>query len=257
MKIYSKPIVLILFVLFLTACGADAAPEGAPVSDIYTAAAETLAAQVIPTTVSTATSLAIASPTPFAFPTAGLATPTSQSIVSYASSSQSTANGCNNATFVSDVTISDGTVLAPAESFVKTWRFQNSGTCTWSEDYLLTFVSGNDMDGNTTETEAEVASGSTSDLSVSLVAPSSEGTYTGYWRLADEDGNVFGQSVYVMIVVSDDASTLTPTSTEETTESTSTPTATTAATETFTPTTAPTATTVSADTSVPTTSSSE
>jgi hypothetical protein len=250
-----KLIVLILLIFFLTACGADAAQEEATVSDIYTAAAETLAAQVMPIAVSTATPATIASPTPFAFPTAGLVTSASQSIVSYASSSQSTANGCNNATFVSDVTISDGTVLAPAESFVKTWRFQNSGTCTWSEDYLLTFISGNDMNGDTTEIDAEIVSASTGDLSVSLVAPSSEGTYTGYWRLADEDGNVFGQSVYVMIVVSDDASTLTPTSTEETTESTSTPTPTTAATETFTPTTAPTA--VPTETSALATSSSE
>ena len=60
------------------------------------------------------------------------------------------------------------------------------------------------MDGETTEIDQDVFSGSVGDISVSLVAPDTEGTYIGYWKMADSDGNVFGQWVYVMIVVSDD-----------------------------------------------------
>lgn len=251
MKFHSRFIALALFVFLLTACGADAAQEGVDLSEIYTAAAASVEAQSSPT-VAAATSTPAATATLISFPSAAPATVTPQSAAFSLSSSQSTANGCNNALYVSDVTISDGTTLAPDESFVKTWKFQNTGTCTWEEDYLITFVSGNAMDGDDTEIGEEVASGSSAEISVALVAPSSEGSYTGYWRLADADGNEFGQSVYVMIVVSDDASTLTPTATSEDedddTDSTSTrtpttaaATATTAPTSTFTATTVPTA----------------
>ncbi|HEX2993468.1 MAG TPA: NBR1-Ig-like domain-containing protein [Anaerolineales bacterium] len=262
MKFHSRFISLVLFVFLLTACGADAAQEGVDLAEIYTAAAASVEAQMSPTGAA-ATSTPAATATLITIPTTAPMTVTPQSAAFSSSSSQVTANGCNNALYVSDVTISDGTILAPDESFVKTWKFQNTGTCAWQEDYLITFTSGNSMDGDNTEIGEEVASGSTAEISVSLVAPSSEGSYTGYWKLADTDGNEFGQSVYVMIVVSDDASTLTPTATaeDEDTDATSTPTtvaatATTAPTLTFTatavPTTIPTDTTEPAATSEPT-----
>src|ERR1700704_1212338 len=44
------------------------------------------------------------------------------------------------ATFVSDVTIADGTVMKPGQSFTKTWRISNSGSTTW-KGYSLNFLS--------------------------------------------------------------------------------------------------------------------
>ncbi len=37
--------------------------------------------------------------------------------------------------FVADITIPDGTLIKPGDSFVKTWRIQNDGTCTWNGEY--------------------------------------------------------------------------------------------------------------------------
>jgi hypothetical protein len=223
MKTRSLPVAVILSILLLSACSGNAAPtEEAALDNIYTAAASTLYAQEI-TVTPMPTTTTFVTVTPFSLRTTVPITVTAQNVaVSY--SSASTANGCNNATFVSDVTITDGTILAPGESFTKTWEFQNSGTCAWTENYQITFVSGTGMEGEATVIDQDVEAGDAGDISVSLVAPSSTGSYTGYWRLADEDGNVFGQSVYVMIVVSDDSSTLTPTATS-TPEPTSTPTA--------------------------------
>jgi hypothetical protein len=220
MKTRALPAAMILFVLLLSACSANANSTEEPALDsICTAAASTLSAQEIlsmptPTTTMPGTSTPLLLPTPA--PT--MVTPQNV-VVSY--SPASTAKGCNDATYVSDVTIPDGTVLAPGESFAKTWKFQNTGTCTWTEDYQITFVSGTEMDGDAADIDQEVAAGDPDDISVVLVAPNSEGTFTGYWRLADENGNLFGQSVYVMIVVSEDAATSTPASTV-TTEATST-----------------------------------
>ena len=51
-----------------------------------------------------------------------------------------------NEQFVADVTIPDGTVLAPSSAFVKTWRVKNTGTCNW-ENYQLIFATGEQMSG--------------------------------------------------------------------------------------------------------------
>jgi hypothetical protein len=256
MKIYSKLTLLILIALSLSACGSDvnATPtEGTAISDVYTAVAMTLAAQASLAT-PTNTLLPSDTPTVWASPTFVASTPTSQSLTTYSSSSYSTAYGCYDAAYVSDVTIADGTVLAPSEEFVKTWKFQNTGSCDWTEDFWITYSSGDDMDGDDTGIDEEVTAGNTASISVSLVAPDDESTYTGYWQLATEDGTVFGERVYVLIVVSDDAATSTPTTTV-------TPTATSNATATATSTTVSTATATTVPTStytqVPTSSTTD
>ena len=228
MKTIPKLIPLMFVILILSACrgSVDVIPtEGASITDVYTAVAMTLAAQASLVT-PTITLLPSTTPTTWSSPTLIPSTPTTQSVaVSY-----STANGCYNAAYVSDVTIPDGTVLAPGETFTKTWKFQNTGSCDWDEDFVLTFETGEDMDGEDTTIGETIAAGATDSLSITLVAPETEGTYTGYWRLSTASGAAFGQSVFVMIVVSEDVATSTPTSTvtvtstSETTSATDTPT---------------------------------
>lgn len=105
----------------------------------------------------------------------------------------------------------DGTILAPGETFIKTWKFKNTGSCSWAADYSLVFVKGDDMLGSDVTLGETVALTKKLDVSVEMTAPDSDGTYTGYWQLADASGNTFGELVYVSIVVSGDAATLTPT----------------------------------------------
>src|SRR5512138_2696264 len=56
-------------------------------------------------------------------------------------------SNCDNADFMSDVTIPDGTVVDPGESFTKTWRIRNAGVCSWTPSYSVVFVSGNTLSG--------------------------------------------------------------------------------------------------------------
>jgi hypothetical protein len=99
----------------------------------------------------------------------------------------------DKASFVSDVTIPDNTFVAPGQSFVKTWRLRNDGTCTWDTNYALAFVGGHSMGGPTSAPlQRPVAPGNTADLSVALVAPAANGAYQGKWQLRDADGNLFG-----------------------------------------------------------------
>ncbi len=141
-------------------------------------------------------------------------------------------SSCNGSAYVSDVTIPDNTVMAPGANFVKTWALQNTGTCTWTTSYKLVPISGNSMGGTSTNLTVSVAPSQQIQVSVSMTAPTTAGTYTGYWRLADDTGSAFGGSVTVVIVVSG-TFTSTPTGTLATSTSTpvatKTPTATTAA----------------------------
>lgn len=100
---------------------------------------------------------------------------------------------CNQATFVTDVTIPDGTELPPNDIFIKTWRLKNVGTCSWTTSYALIFSSGDQMNGPAVQQLTQVVNpGETVDISVELIAPTTPGTYRGYWRLRDASGNSFG-----------------------------------------------------------------
>jgi hypothetical protein len=91
------------------------------------------------------------------------------------------------------VTIPDNTRVLPGQSFVKTWRLRNSGTCTWTDDYDLVFVEGHRLGApNEIPLDGPVAPGETVDVSVSLVAPAGDGTYQGKWQLRNDEGQRFG-----------------------------------------------------------------
>lgn len=114
------------------------------------------------------------------------------------SSTAAAAAACTNqATFITDVTIPDGSVITPGAKFTKTWRVRNDGTCTWgtdsSEVVALAFSGGSRMGGpSQVNLPVEVAPGDAVKLSVNLVAPISPGTYTSKWEFLLSDGSLLG-----------------------------------------------------------------
>jgi len=172
----------------------------------------------------------------------GVVTYTSQPVTRY---DASVTTQCDEAGFVSDVTIADGTEMEPGDEFTKTWELSNDGTCTWTEYYKLVFYSGDQMSGDDSLyfTDEDIAPGETVEVSVDLVAPDDEDTYVGYWILENSSGATFGLGTsglpfYVEIVVDEDDSTSTPTPTatdEDDTEATATCTTEPTETCTFTP----------------------
>ena len=117
-------------------------------------------------------------------------TPSPTASPTQASSSQSI---CDWVAFVKDASIPDGTVLSPGSSFVKTWRLKNKGTCSWTSAYSLIFASGHQMSGPiSVSLPGNVNPGETIDISVTLIAPATEGQYVGYWMLQNASGVNFG-----------------------------------------------------------------
>jgi hypothetical protein len=104
--------------------------------------------------------------------------------------------------FVADVTVPDGTHVAPAEVFQKTWRIRNTGDCAWDDSYRLSFLSGDRLSGPRSAPLGEtVEPGEEVDVSVMLLTPAEAGTYQGYWQLFAPDGTPFGTRPYVAIQV--------------------------------------------------------
>jgi len=106
---------------------------------------------------------------------------------------------CLQASFVSDVTVPDGTHFDNGESFVKTWELRNSGTCDWPEGTVLAFVSGAQMGGPESAPVGAVAVGETVEISVDLVAPEDSGNFTGMWVLKVGGTEIAGSRVTVVI----------------------------------------------------------
>ena len=128
---------------------------------------------------------------------------------------------CDDAFFVRDVTVLDGSELSPGDVFTKTWRVQNNGTCTWSSSYSAVFIYGSALGAPllipvTVET---VVPGMEIDITAEMIAPMTTGQYTGYWRMQNTDRLPFGDFFYVDILV------IVPTKTQEPTlDNTPTPT---------------------------------
>lgn len=205
--------ILILSAILLGACNLPAG-EGATDVDattiastsaaVFTHAAET-AVVILPTATTAPESTTV--PTNTLIPTVPPVTATNTPIP------------CNRASFVKDVTYSDGTEVIAGTAFTKIWRIKNNGSCTWTSGYVLLFDSGDQMGAPATSsiTAGTVAPGATIDISVDLTAPATTGTYRGNFKLRSGDNIVFGINAdgqgafYVEIVVP--APTPTPTNT--------------------------------------------
>jgi hypothetical protein len=192
----SLALIVIIPALILSACGSAATgtplPTQTPVDipAIYTAAAQTVIAQFTEQA-PTLTPMPLFTNTPIV-PTATVAI------------SSPAVQKCEDSTFVSDVTIPDGTQMAVNQHFTKTWRVQNTGSCIWLTTFYLGFSypQGGQMGGQIkVPLPSAVAAGQTVDVSVNLIVPNQTGKLTGVWSLFDDRGNAIGKPLTVVINV--------------------------------------------------------
>ena len=107
----------------------------------------------------------------------------------------------DNAAFVSDVALPDGSIVSSNLSLTKTWRMRNTGTATWGSGYQLAFVGGERMRAPDAVDVPGTAPGQEADISVNLVSPNQSGEHTGYWQLRNPQGTYFGPRIWVKINV--------------------------------------------------------
>ncbi|MDZ4158221.1 MAG: NBR1-Ig-like domain-containing protein [Anaerolineaceae bacterium] len=100
---------------------------------------------------------------------------------------------CDQARFIADISVPDGAQFTPGQTFTKTWRLENSGSCTWTTGYAVVFESGNAMDAPATvNLTSSVAPGQRVDISIAMKAPSTLGKHKGNWKIRNASGARFG-----------------------------------------------------------------
>jgi Ig-like domain-containing protein len=207
-RLMKLQIFLALGAILLASCGGGNAPEATPtmdplqVSQIQTLAVATFSSDL------TMTAIAAPSSTPAATLTAGAtipALPTSTGGVPLTGTTPgapvaAATSSCYGLTFVSDVSIPDNTQMDPGETFTKTWKVQNNGSCAWDAGFKFQNTGGEPM-GSAFTLPASVAAGQTYDISVPMTAPDKTGTLRSNWRMSTANGQYFGDEVFVVIVV--------------------------------------------------------
>jgi hypothetical protein len=177
-----------LFLIWLAGCNLPNGTETAPTMDV-TQAYQTVEARLTeavaltpsPTTEPTATETVM----PTATETPNL-TPSNTVAVMLPSPTATTGQACDQASPGNpiDVTIPDDTVMTPGQTFSKTWRLRNAGTCTWTTGYSIVWFSGERLEApSSVALTSNVAPGQTIDVTVDMVAPQTPGTYQSNWKL--------------------------------------------------------------------------
>jgi hypothetical protein len=180
--------------LLMLACNLFAPRPGADKDQLSTQIAQTMVAQLTQVAGTTATAAPTGTPAPTATEVASQTPfPSATPLPTSTPWPTPTPTVCNRARFVGDVDVPDGAVLPAGSSFVKIWRLQNTGTCTWTTAYTLFFVSGNRMGaGSLIGLPHSVLPGGYVDIAVPMVAPQEPGRYLGNWQLRSPAGELFG-----------------------------------------------------------------
>jgi hypothetical protein len=223
-RIAQLTLTLLIATLLISACGGTApspTPTEVSLEAVYTAAAATVFARqtesagaqptktATPTVTITATGTITATPAatravfvpvqPVVVVVAAITTTGTPGTLVPSITPTFGANGCNNSALVEDVAVPN---TKAGDAFTKTWKIQNNGTCTWSGSYKFTFTGGNLLGrDNSTKIFKTVGKGETFTESLKFTAPTTAGTYTGSWRMADDNGVGFGVEFVVKVVV--------------------------------------------------------
>jgi hypothetical protein len=200
--IVSLPTLLMIGALVLSACGANEPP----LTPTQVFSADEIRTQAVGTFASDLTATAFAAPTNTPVPTltaaptlAALATSTGG--VALGSTALPATASCYGLSFVSDVSIPDNTPVTAGQSFTKTWKVKNAGSCAWDAGFKFAFTGGDAMGGATYTVPSSVAAGAVTDISVTMTAPNKTGTIRGNWRMSTASGQFFGDEVYVQVVI--------------------------------------------------------
>ena len=143
-RLYRGLCLFVCLAMSLSACNLPQQdPEGEPQMDVtqaYLTVMARLTEAALKTPILTPTPTNTLAPSP----TASLVTATLRPTSAPTSAPVATCDQASPGNPI-DVTIPDDTKLAPGQTFTKTWRLQNSGTCTWTTAYSMALFSGEAM----------------------------------------------------------------------------------------------------------------
>jgi hypothetical protein len=100
---------------------------------------------------------------------------------------------CSEKAKLEGETIPDQANFLPGVNFEKTWILRNVGTCTWTPNYSIIFVGGEQMNGESpTAIGQTVSPNGEIEIILPLKVPPNDGYYESFWKLQNEGGEQFG-----------------------------------------------------------------
>jgi hypothetical protein len=111
----------------------------------------------------------------------------------------------DNATWIEDVETPDGTIFEPGDRFTRIWKIENTGTTIWNTGYRLIYYFGDPIMCDEADMniyiQQSVDPNNQITLSVRMTAPVPHGTYVNHFRMINDKGEVFGDNLFIEIVV--------------------------------------------------------
>ena len=112
---------------------------------------------------------------------------------------------CNNQLkYLKDLTIPDGSEVAPGEKITKRWLISNEGSCNWDQSYSFQLISGLALGAEKVQELYPVRQGAKVAFEITFTAPDNPGRYNSWWQAYDPKGERFGDSLYMDIMVVND-----------------------------------------------------
>lgn len=110
----------------------------------------------------------------------------------------------DNLSFITDLTVPDGTQVAAGSPVDKQWQVENNGTCNWDGRYRLKFIAGADLGAPLVQALYPARSGTQPAIRITFTAPAEPGTYRSAWQAYSPQDEPFGDPIFVEIVVQGD-----------------------------------------------------
>ncbi|MCE1254051.1 MAG: hypothetical protein LWX83_10950 [Anaerolineae bacterium] len=104
-------------------------------------------------------------------------------------------------TYLSDITVPDGTIVAPESTIDKRWEIENSGTCNWDSNYTIQLIAGNALGVPQEQALVPARSKTRAEIRIVFTAPKEPGKYRSAWQAYNADQQPFGDPFYIEIVV--------------------------------------------------------
>ena len=105
--------------------------------------------------------------------------------------------------FLEDVSIPDGTIVSPGDTLDKRWLVENNGSCNWNREYGLVLIAGSEMGAPSEKALIPARSGNQAEIRILFTAPLEPGSYRSAWQAEDPQGVLFGDPIFIDIVVID------------------------------------------------------
>jgi hypothetical protein len=140
-------------------------------------------------------------PTPGVTATPFIATPSASPLATELLRPSPTPACLDSLTYLEDLSIPDGTLVAPGESLDKRWLVENTGTCNWEQGYSLKLVAGPDLGVSETQDLYPARSGSSATIRMIFTAPDEPNTYRSAWQAYNPQGEAFGDPIFIEVTV--------------------------------------------------------